>query len=198
MNALLKFLEEPNNTIAILTTNSAERVLPTIVSRCQIINFKNPNPDEFMNIALTSGMNDIDSYIISNIKPDINMFATSEEEEYQLALNGAKYFIENYDNLYSVLYYFQREILLTDSSKNAKIVSYLLEILGLFFKDVSREFDSEYGWYSKLVKKFNKKDYSRIILLLVEAKDKCKLGIFNTSLILDQLMYQIIMEEKND
>lgn len=37
-NALLKFLEEPNdNVIAILTTFNIKKVLPTIVSRCQIL-----------------------------------------------------------------------------------------------------------------------------------------------------------------
>lgn len=38
LNALLKFIEEPvSPTIAILTTTNKERVLPTIVSRCQVI-----------------------------------------------------------------------------------------------------------------------------------------------------------------
>lgn len=37
-NSLLKFLEEPNeNVIAILTTYNVEKVLPTIISRCQTI-----------------------------------------------------------------------------------------------------------------------------------------------------------------
>ena len=41
-NSLLKFLEEPsNNVIAILVTNNLNSILPTIISRCQIINLKN-------------------------------------------------------------------------------------------------------------------------------------------------------------
>ena len=37
-NAMLKFLEEPdNNIIAILMTNNYNNILPTIISRCQII-----------------------------------------------------------------------------------------------------------------------------------------------------------------
>lgn len=40
-NSLLKFIEEPTNNIyAILTTSNFEAVLPTIKSRCQIINVK--------------------------------------------------------------------------------------------------------------------------------------------------------------
>jgi DNA polymerase-3 subunit delta' len=41
MNALLKTLEEPTpDTVLILTTSNQERLLPTIVSRCQIIRLK--------------------------------------------------------------------------------------------------------------------------------------------------------------
>ena len=40
-NSLLKFLEEPHaGTIAILLTEQAHRMLPTILSRCQLISFK--------------------------------------------------------------------------------------------------------------------------------------------------------------
>lgn len=41
LNSLLKFLEEPNESIlAILISDSISNVLPTIVSRCQTIHFK--------------------------------------------------------------------------------------------------------------------------------------------------------------
>lgn len=40
-NSLLKFLEEPNSeTTAILITEQVQQILPTILSRCQIISFK--------------------------------------------------------------------------------------------------------------------------------------------------------------
>ena len=45
-NALLKALEEPpNNTIIILSTESIEPLLPTIISRCKIIEIKDKNPN---------------------------------------------------------------------------------------------------------------------------------------------------------
>ena len=44
-NALLKMLEEPpRNTIFLLVTHQAQRLLPTIISRCQVIDM--PMPDE--------------------------------------------------------------------------------------------------------------------------------------------------------
>ncbi|MCJ7842929.1 DNA polymerase III subunit delta' [Lederbergia sp. NSJ-179] len=40
-NSLLKFLEEPHlQTTAILLTEQPQRILPTIISRCQIVSFK--------------------------------------------------------------------------------------------------------------------------------------------------------------
>ena len=49
-NSMLKFLEEPeNNIIAILMTNNINAILPTIVSRCQIIRLNNDNNNNNVN-----------------------------------------------------------------------------------------------------------------------------------------------------
>lgn len=45
-NSLLKFLEEPSqHTIAMLLTEQVQQLLPTILSRCQILNFKPLTPE---------------------------------------------------------------------------------------------------------------------------------------------------------
>lgn len=194
LNKLLKFLEEPNETIAILTCSNVDKVLPTIVSRCQIINFKNPDIDTYIEFGIKEGLPKEDAYIIANIKPDMLVKETYNQEEYKIAIEASKEFIENFHDLNYLLFYLHEEIL-NDSSKNVKIVVYLLEILALFFKDVQKESKDDYGWYSEYVKKFKVKDYSSIILMLVEARDKCGRNNFNVSLILDQLIYQIMMEE---
>ena len=49
-NALLKALEEPiASTLFILVTHNKKRLLPTILSRCHVINF--PKPDEAQSLA---------------------------------------------------------------------------------------------------------------------------------------------------
>lgn len=62
-NALLKFLEEPNdNVIAILTTFNIKKVLPTIVSRCQILRI---NEEKTMKSNLLDNLyNNIDHNIM--------------------------------------------------------------------------------------------------------------------------------------
>jgi DNA polymerase-3 subunit delta' len=53
-NALLKSLEEPPpNTVFLLLTDQPGRILPTVVSRCQLIRFT-PLPVETINAQLTS------------------------------------------------------------------------------------------------------------------------------------------------
>ena len=53
-NKILKFLEEPQENIyAILLTENFEKILPTIVSRCQVMNFTFPkNEDNLEKIEL--------------------------------------------------------------------------------------------------------------------------------------------------
>ncbi|MGG3739519.1 DNA polymerase III subunit delta' [Aeribacillus pallidus] len=47
-NSLLKFLEEPNSeTTAVLVTEQIHRILPTIISRCQVISF-HPLPKDVL------------------------------------------------------------------------------------------------------------------------------------------------------
>ena len=74
-NSILKFLEEPvDNIVAILVTNNINRVLKTIVSRCQVISLNKNNYDKkensFENIAL----------ILNNSTTDIEKFLSDEKQ----------------------------------------------------------------------------------------------------------------------
>jgi DNA polymerase-3 subunit delta' len=53
-NALLKTLEEPTpRTVVILTTSKRERLLPTIVSRCQIVRFDSLSSEDIRGALVT-------------------------------------------------------------------------------------------------------------------------------------------------
>jgi len=50
-NALLKTLEEPpKHVIFILATTEKEKILPTILSRCQVLNFESPNLEKLQEL----------------------------------------------------------------------------------------------------------------------------------------------------
>ena len=75
-NSLLKFLEEPvNNVIAILFTNSINKVLSTIISRCQLIklvkNKKMLSDDSLVNFA----------YSFCNNKKDVLEFVNDDSKK---------------------------------------------------------------------------------------------------------------------
>ena len=48
-NSLLKFLEEPHEqTYAVLITEQPQKMLPTIISRCQVLSFKPLSTKQFV------------------------------------------------------------------------------------------------------------------------------------------------------
>ncbi|MBT2692169.1 DNA polymerase III subunit delta' [Bacillus sp. ISL-55] len=56
-NSLLKFLEEPHaGTVAVLITEQAQQMLPTILSRCQLINFTPLSPKNMAEQLIAIGI----------------------------------------------------------------------------------------------------------------------------------------------
>ncbi len=105
LNKLLKFLEEPTSDIvAIFTTYSLMSVLPTIVSRCQLINLK-----QFSQKELIQGMLDVnadleDAHLLALISNDLNKnveFVLSDDFKKVKAItkNCLNYLITNPDYL---------------------------------------------------------------------------------------------------
>ena len=68
LNKLLKFIEEPtSNIVAIFTSNSVSSILPTIVSRCQVISLKEFMIKDLVEYLINNGVNESDAWLISKI-----------------------------------------------------------------------------------------------------------------------------------
>ena len=69
LNMLLKFMEEPSNdnTYGIFITDNKDGLLPTIVSRCQEINFKTRDFSYLIDKYLAADFTYTDAYLLSNI-----------------------------------------------------------------------------------------------------------------------------------
>jgi len=81
-NSVLKFLEEPeDDIIAILLTNNINLIMPTIKSRCQVLNFKN----------VRNNISNIYDLIIPN-----NIDKSSEEVD--ILINSALDIVESIEN----------------------------------------------------------------------------------------------------
>ncbi|MEH7014147.1 DNA polymerase III subunit delta' [Neobacillus niacini] len=77
-NSLLKFLEEPNSqTTAFLLTEQPQQLLPTILSRCQILSFKPLSPIAMVNQLTENGVNPMKAPLLAQL-------TNSLDEAYEL------------------------------------------------------------------------------------------------------------------
>ncbi|MCM2535599.1 DNA polymerase III subunit delta' [Neobacillus pocheonensis] len=67
-NSLLKFLEEPNaGTVAFLLTEQPQQILATILSRCQILTFKQLSPKAMINQLRENGIEPAQASILAQM-----------------------------------------------------------------------------------------------------------------------------------
>lgn len=195
LNSLLKFLEEPSgyDTHAILIVDSIDRLLPTIVSRCQIIPFTPLKSENYVEEAIAEGMDKIDSYILGHLVKDIDLMReVAENENYQVGLQVTKQFASMLDqDLNKFLVWFETEVL-GSKEKDKEIFRYFLDTSLLLFRDVVSGNIRDKSWYEDEVERLRKKDYAfeKIILILLESKDKCNRS-YNLQLLIEQTIYQI-------
>lgn len=165
-NSMLKFLEEPDNDIiAILLTNNYNNILPTIISRCQIIKLNNDK--------ITEGSKEEDNIAI-------NLITSMETRGIRTILN-TKELIFNYvgskdrDKLIDIfdkmidMYYDIMKINL--GNLNIKYIDFIDEFARI----------SEINSSSSLTEKIN---------YLIEAKDSIKFNV-NINLLVDSLIVNI-------
>jgi DNA polymerase III subunit delta' len=77
-NSLLKFLEEPNSeTTAFLLTEQPQQILPTIISRCQILSFQPLSPQAMIQQMTENGVDPLRAPLLAQL-------TNSLEEAYKL------------------------------------------------------------------------------------------------------------------
>lgn len=84
MNALLKMLEEPlDGTFAILTAKNSSRVLPTILSRCQVIEIKKDSKEVLKQQILDKGIELASANLLSEICTSIEEAISLYDERFE-------------------------------------------------------------------------------------------------------------------
>ena len=87
-NGLLKVLEEPNQTtLIILVTNEIDRMLPTIISRCQMVNFGLVSETDMTDALL---LNDVVK--LSNGRPGQAIVMANDNEEFNFKAEAQNQF----------------------------------------------------------------------------------------------------------
>lgn len=165
-NSMLKFLEEPeNDVLAILMTNNFNNLLPTIISRCQVIKLANDSVD-----ISNDEIDEIVVNFISNIEKNGIRTIMKEQELLfnKIFVKERSKFINVFDKMIDMYYDIVK---ISTGGTNIKY-SQFMEI----FKDIANR-----NIESVLLEKIN---------YLLEAKDTVKNNV-NINLLIDSVIVKI-------
>jgi DNA polymerase III subunit delta' len=136
-NSLLKFLEEPSpETVAFLLTEQQQKILPTILSRCQILSFKPLLPHIMDKLLVENGVDPLNARLLAQL--------TNNLEE-AIALNVDEWFAQAQKivlKLYKMLEKNPLEAMVTlqgdwySHFKEKEQINRGLDLLLLIFKDL--------------------------------------------------------------
>ena len=134
-NALLKFLEEPpENTYAILTTLNKFRILPTILSRCEIINFSLLNQKKLIEDSLKEKVPLDDAELLSFFYNDPQYIKDiSISEEYKESKEDLLLLLNNASNKKEIRFITESQII--PKLKKKEEIRYFLDNMVIFFKE---------------------------------------------------------------
>ncbi|USK62226.1 DNA polymerase III subunit delta' [Peribacillus asahii] len=138
-NCLLKFLEEPNGkTLAILLTEEKNRLLSTILSRCQLYTFSALNEKDLVQTYVTYGVSEEQALFLSKLTSNVEQgLALLEEGWLEDARGLLEQFLQGYlKDPYSALVDLQSVWTEVFSDKEKQQLG--LDVLLLAFKDMSQ------------------------------------------------------------
>lgn len=199
VNALLKFLEEPGrNIFAFLTTENESKVLPTIISRTQVLRFREIDRSEIINNAEIAGVLVEDAELLSGFYNDSNMIKTiSESDEYKVAKQALD------DQLSAMLIspddaVFTCQRLIVPNIKTYDIARLYIKMLAEIFKDLlnlSVSGNITLKSYDNILHELlgHLRNIDKSLLIILSSLNKLDINI-NIPLLLDHIIYEITKE----
>ncbi len=201
MNAILKFLEEPNQKItAILCTDNIDRVLPTIVSRCKLIPFKAIGSKEVEENAVKEGLSALDAHLLAGYLDEEKLLKkTSESDAYQSALTiWLEYLSRSFKDRTKGQFYLEAEAFKGyEKDKLRNIFSWFIKIGLVFCMDVLEKNSDYEKRYDQLLEEFSNSGFSAeaTMMVLLKGQDDL-LAKANTALTIDRFGYLMSKEDR--
>lgn len=205
VNSILKFLEEPGNEIyAFLTTNNENNVLPTIISRCQLLRLKLVNRQEVIEEAVSLNVPRDDAELLSYFYNDGELIydvldSKEDKENYEDAKDAFLKFLEALkdDESREAIYISQKNIIpLVKTKESAR---FFLDMLVEAFEDILNIQNGKEPILKSYVTILNElsQKLSHVSESLIEIlKDRNIINLnVNTSLLMDHLVLHIIKED---
>ena len=204
INSILKFLEEPGSEIyAFLTTNNESGVLPTIISRCQVLRLKLVNRKEVIEEAMSINVEKEDAELLSYYYNDGELIfdIINDEEESQNYFTAKKAFKEFLDTLAKedkreAIYYSQKNIIpLVKTKESAR---FFLDILTEAFENmlnIQQGKSPILTSYATILEDLSGKlsNISESLIEILKLRNNINLNI-DRSLMMDHLVFKVIGE----
>jgi len=201
VNSLLKFLEEPGkNIFAFLTTENETKILPTIISRTQVLRFKEIDRSIILKEAENLGVFAEDAEILSGFYNDAKIIKDiSISNEYQVAkqaltdqLNSLT--LSNDDAVFTC----QKFVIpVITSSGLAKLYIKMLTEIFKELLNLSVNENITLKSYANILQELlkNVKHIDKTVVVLMSSLKKLDYNV-NIGLLLDHIIYSITREEK--
>lgn len=200
-NRLLKFLEEPNQqTTAILLTENIGQIIPTIQSRCQLIDLQPLNESAFREKLATIGIDPSETALLSTLTSDLEEAKEYSEDEW---FAQARTIVLQLINMYTttpadVFVYIHQEWLPHFKEREQQELGY--ELLMIAFKDIlyaHMHMDDHLVIYqpksenlTRALHRFTAGEVSSVLRKILDAKRKLQQNVHPT-LVLEQLALHI-------
>ena len=201
VNSLLKFLEEPGkNIFAFLTTENESKVLPTIISRTQVLRFREIDRAKIIKDSVESGVLPEDAELLSGFYNDsFAIKEISESKEYETAKQALT------DQLNALLLsgddaIFTCQRFVVPNLKQQPVAKLYIKMLTEVFKDLLNLSVNENitlkSYDNILHELLNRVDHiDKSLIVLMSSLKKLDYNV-NTGLLLDHIIYSITKEEK--
>jgi DNA polymerase-3 subunit delta' len=197
LNALLKTLEEPfENVYAFITTQNENKLLPTILSRCQILNLLPSERSSIKDEVLEKGVSIDDTEILSSLYNNVDTIMNNiENETYKVC---KECLFDTLDALeqspLKTLLYVQSELI--NKIKTKEQARLYLDLLAIAFKDIllaQLEQEIVLEIYAKTINKIasNLKDVEKIYLEIMLSRGKIESNV-SISLLLEHIFITMI------
>ena len=200
INSLLKFLEEPGKEIyAFLTTNNISNVLPTIISRCQILKLKPIDRGEIIARAIDLGIEKEDAELLSYFYNDEDLIKAAfvEDRNYKLAKAA---FLDLVEGLTKGLdeATFIAEVKVSPLLSSKESARFFFDMLISFFEDIESYKHSNHIFLTSLSDRIEQlaavfKRSEDILVEILKARSQISLNL-NIALLLDHIMFTIRKE----
>lgn len=191
LNMILKFMEEPNDNITgILITDQINALIPTIVSRCQVLHFHNLNLEDLIELYMQDGFEHNDAYLLASILKSYKQLKKDDD-----AFNLAKDLVDesiklfnNCDLLAINFAHFYNNHKKGDILKDS--LNYYVAMMIVYLNDALVYKKEDDYLYAKQLEILSKYPCDKLLECYLKCYDKMNYN-FDKKLLIDTLLYEI-------